>query len=119
MSILNSRVPMISKEQSEISLLRKDIERVEYTVRKDIERVEHTVRKDIERIEQNVNELKGEISAVRSELKEEISSVKSELKDEIKDVRAGQRWLIGITITGIGLIIALLTIALDFWHLPL
>jgi len=65
-----------------------------------------------------VDDMKEEISSVKSELKEEISSVKSELKDEIKDVRDGQRWLIGITITGIGLITALLTIALDFWQLP-
>jgi len=93
MATLHAGVPMISKEQSDIALLRKDIERVE-------QRAEQ----HFEVLEQRIDDLKDEIKSVETTLRSEIKSVETRIISSL-------RWFAVFVVSVIGAVIAFLT----FW----
>jgi len=107
MTTRDYRVPTISQELAGISELKKDIERVE-------QRIDHVE----QNLGQRIDDLEQRMDQRIDGLDKRIDQVEHNLKDEIKDVRSGQRWLIGITITGIGILITMLAFALDILRLP-
>ena len=96
MATLHAGVPMISKEQSDIGLLRKDIERVDQRI--------DGVKDEITTLRGEVTTLRGEITTLRTEIKAEIKSVETRITSSL-------RWSAVFVVSVISAVIAFLT----FW----